>query len=154
MTIESKLKELGINIPDVGKPVASYVPFTIANNIVYVSGQLPAESGDIKVAGIVGKDVSLEDAQKAARICAINLIAVVKAACNGDLSKVKKVLNLTVLVASSPDFTSQHLVANGASDLFVEVFGNEIGSHSRAAFGIASIPRNGAVEIAGIFEIS
>lgn len=153
MAIESKLKQLGITIPDVGKPVASYVPFTIANNIVYVSGQLPAESGDIKVAGIVGKDVSLEDAQKAARICAINLIAVVKAACNGDLSKVKKVLNLTVLVASSPDFTSQHLVANGASDLFVEVFGNEIGSHSRAAFGIASIPRNGAVEIAGIFEI-
>lgn len=153
MSIESKLKELGITVPDVAKPVASYVPFTVCNGVLYASGQLPTENGQVKVAGIVGKDVSLEDAQKAARLCAINLIAIVKSACNGDLSKLRKVLHLTVLVASSPDFTSQHLVANSASNLFVEVFGNEVGAHSRAAFGIASIPLNGAVEIAGVFEI-
>ncbi|MDX1950174.1 MAG: RidA family protein [Rickettsiales bacterium] len=153
MNPQKKIDELGIKIPDVAKPAASYVPYAVADGFLYVSGQLPIENGEIKHKGIVGKNITLEQAKESAKQCAINLIACVKAACNGDLSKLQKVLHLQVLVASDSEFTSQHLVANGASDLFVEIFGAEIGSHTRAAYGIASIPLNACVEIAGVFKI-
>ena len=151
--IEENLKKLGIEIPAVGKPVASYVPHVRSGNTLYVSGQLPTVAGEVKIKGILGDNLTVEEGQKAARMCAINLIACVKDACGGDLSKLKRVLHLQVLVASTPQFNEQHLVGNGASDLFVEVFGQEVGSHTRAAFGIASIPRGGAVEIAATFEL-
>ncbi len=151
--IEANLKKLNIEIPAVGKPVASYVPHVLSGNTLYVSGQLPTVGGEVRSSGILGKNVTIEEGQQAARLCAINLIACIKDACGGDLSKLKRVLHLQVLVASTPEFNSQHLVGNGASDLFVEVFGQEVGSHTRAAFGIASIPRGASVEIAGTFEV-
>ena len=153
MSVENKLKELNITIPEVAKPAAAYVPHVISGKTLYASGQLPMKDGEIISKGIVGDNVSVEEAQKAAEQCAINLIACIKDACEGDLSKLKRVLHLQVLVASKPDFNSQHLVANGASDLFVKVFGDEIGSHTRAAYGIASIPLGASVEIAGTFEL-
>jgi enamine deaminase RidA (YjgF/YER057c/UK114 family) len=152
MSIEAKLKELGVTIPAIAKPAASYVPYTIINDIVYVSGQLPSENGELKYKGTLGKDVSIEDGQKAARICAINLIAALKDALGGDLEKLKSVIQLQVLVASTPDFTSQHLVANGASDFFAQVFGDK-GAHTRAAYGITSIPLGASVEIMASFHI-
>ncbi len=149
-----KIEELGIKIPDVASPAAAYVPFVVSDNTVYVSGQLPFEDGKLSHKGLLGKNVSVEEAQIAARNCAINLIACIKEACSGNLAKLDKVLHLQVLVASTPDFNEQHLVANGASDLFVEVFGDERGSHTRAAFGTASLPLGAAVEIAGTFKIA
>ncbi len=151
--IDDKIKSLGIEIPTVGKPVASYVPHVRSGNTLYVSGQLPHINGEVTFKGILGDNVTVEEGQKAARQCAINLIACVKDACGGDLTKLKRVLHLQVLVASTPNFNEQHLVGNGASDLFVEIFGQEVGSHSRAAFGIASIPRGASVEIAATFEL-
>lgn len=153
MTIEENLKKLNIEIPAVGKPVASYVPYVRSGNTLYVSGQLPTIAGEVKHSGILGDNVQVSEGQLAAKQCAINLIACVKDACGGDLSKLKRVLHLQVLVASTPKFNEQHIVANGASDLFVEIFGQEVGSHSRAAFGIASIPRGACVEIAATFEL-
>lgn len=151
--IEENLKKLNIEIPAVGKPVASYVPHVRSGNTLYVSGQLPTINGEVKFSGIVGDNVDVPTAQEAAKLCAINLIACVKDACGGDLSKLKRVLHLQVLVASTPKFNEQHLVGNCASNLFVEVFGQEVGPHTRAAFGVASIPRGGCVEIAATFEI-
>ncbi len=154
MTIETNLKKLGIEIPAVGKPVASYVPHVRSGNTLYVSGQIPHQNGEVKFSGIVGNNVDVPTAQQAARLCAINLIACIKDACGGDLSKLKRVLHLQVLVASTPQFNEQHIVGNGASELFVEIFGQDVGSHTRAAYGVASIPRGGCVEIAGTFEIA
>lgn len=153
MSIEFKLKELEIEIPKVAKPAASYVPYLDNDGILYVSGQLPFENGELKKKGIVGRDVDLETAQQAAKACAINILACAKDACGGDLENVEQVLQLTVLVASTPDFTEQHLVANGASDFLVEVLGDKVGAHTRAAFGIASIPLNACVEIAATLKI-
>lgn len=153
MSIESKLNELGIEIPAVAKPAASYVPYLNNDGILHISGQLPFENGELKKKGIVGKDVNLETAQQAAKACAVNILACAKDACGGDLGNVEQILQLTVLVASTPDFTEQHLVANGASNLLVEVLGEKIGTHTRAAFGIASIPLNACVEIAATVRI-
>lgn len=152
MSINAKLKELDITIPQIAKPAASYVPYTIINDVVYVSGQLPTENGELKSKGILGKDVTIEEGQKAAKLCAINLIAALKDALGGNLDRLKSVIQLQVLVASTPEFTSQHLVANGASDFFKEVFG-EKGAHTRAAYGIASIPLGASVEIMASFHI-
>jgi len=153
MSIEQKLKTLGIEIPAVAKPAAAYVPFVISGKTLYCSGQLPSHQGEIHHKGYLGDNISIEEGQEAAKKCAINLIACVKDACGGDLSKLKRVLHLQVLVASKNDFTSQHLVANGASNLIVEIFGAEVGSHTRAAYGIASIPLGASVEIAATFEL-
>lgn len=150
---DDKIVELGIEIPEIAAPAAAYVPFVVSENTVYVSGQLPFNGGELSHKGLLGKDVSVEEAQKAAENCAINLIACVKEACGGRLVKLDKVLHLQVLVASTPDFNEQHLVANGASEIFVKVFGDERGSHTRAAFGTASLPLGAAVEIAGTFRI-
>lgn len=148
--IEARLKELGISLPPVAAPAANYVPFIVTGNLVYVSGQLPFEGGQLRHKGIVGADVSVEDGHAAARLCALNLIAQVKAAI-GDLDMLSRVVKLNVFVASAPDFTEQPKVANGASDLMVEVFG-EPGRHARAAVGVAALPLGVAVEIDGVFE--
>lgn len=149
--IDARLKELGIALPKAAAPAANYVPFVVTGNLVFVSGQLPFENGELKHKGIVGSSVSVEDAVKAARLCALNLIAQVKAAV-GDLDMVARVVKLNGFVASTASFTEQPKVVNGASDLMAEVFG-DLGKHARAAVGVAALPLGVAVEVDGVFEI-
>lgn len=148
--IDARLAALGITIPDLAPPVANYVPFTISGKTLYISGQLPGAGGQM-TKGHLGKDVSLEDGQKAARVCAINIIAQAKAAL-GDLDKISRCLRLGGFVASTPEFTDHPKVVNGASDLIVEVFG-DAGKHARAAVGVSALPLGAAVEVDAIFEI-
>ncbi|MAU23082.1 MAG: hypothetical protein CMH13_21520 [Martelella sp.] len=151
--IEDRLKALSITLPEAAAPAANYVPYVISGNLLYISGQLPTEAGRMVAAGHLGGNVSLEDGQKAARACAINIIAQAKAALGGDLGRVTRILRINGFVASTPDFTEQHLVINGASDLLAEVF-REAGKHSRAAVGMAALPLGAAVEIDAILEIA
>jgi enamine deaminase RidA (YjgF/YER057c/UK114 family) len=148
--IEARLKELGIALPAAAAAAANYVPFVATGNLVFVSGQLPFENGQLRHKGIVGAGVSVEDAQAAARLCALNLIAQVRTAV-GDLDMVARVIKLGGFVASAPNFTDQSKVVNGASDLMVEVFG-DLGRHARAAVGVAALPLGVSVEIDGVFE--
>jgi enamine deaminase RidA (YjgF/YER057c/UK114 family) len=148
--IDDRLKSLGITIPELAPPVANYVPFTISGKTLYISGQLPGAGGQM-TKGHLGKEVSLEDGQKAARVCAINIIAQAKAAL-GDLDKISRCLRLGGFVASTPEFTDHPKVVNGASDLIVEVFG-DAGKHARAAVGVSALPLGAAVEVDAIFEI-
>jgi enamine deaminase RidA (YjgF/YER057c/UK114 family) len=150
--IEIKLEQLGIKIPQVSAPAANYLPYTKSGNQIFISGQLPIHDGEVAFTGKVGKEVSVDDAVKAARICAINLIAVLKTACNGDLSKVVQCVKLGIFVNAIEGFKDQPKVGNGASDLMVEVFENK-GKHARFAMGAGSLPRNVPVEIDAIFEI-
>jgi enamine deaminase RidA (YjgF/YER057c/UK114 family) len=149
--IEAKLAELGITLPTPAAPVANYIGFNVVGKLVIVSGQIPLVDGKVAVTGKLGAGVSIEDGQRAARLCFINLMAQVKAAC-GDLDKVKRVVRLGGFVACTPDFTQQPQVINGASDLAVAVFG-EKGKHARAAVGCPSLPVDAAVEVEGMFEI-
>jgi enamine deaminase RidA (YjgF/YER057c/UK114 family) len=151
--IEARLKELDIKLPAPPAPVASYVPFVVSGHHVFTSGQVTMDAGQLKYVGVVGRDLSLEDGQAAARLCAINVLAQAKAACNGDLDRVKRVVKLVVFVNAAPDFTKHPEVANGASDLFVAVFG-EAGRHARSAVGAGSLPRGVACEVEAIFEIA
>lgn len=151
--IAARLKELGITLPVAAAPAANYVPYTISGNILYLSGQLPMENGKIAVTGITGKDVSLEEARRAAELCAINILAQASTALDGDLGRIRRVIKINGFVASDPDFTSQHLVINGASDLLVAVLG-DAGKHARAAVGMACLPLNAAVEIDAMIEIA
>jgi enamine deaminase RidA (YjgF/YER057c/UK114 family) len=151
--ISKRLADLGITLPVAAAPAANYVPYVISGNTLYLSGQLPMESGKVAVTGIVGKDVTLEDAKRAAELCAINILAQASAALGGDLSRVKRLIKINGFVASAQDFTSQHLVINGASDLLVNVLG-EAGKHARAAVGMACLPLNASVEIDAILEIA
>ncbi len=149
--IESRLKELGVTLPSPPMPVASYVPCTISGNIVFVSGQIPIADGAIKYIGKLGVDVPLEAGQAAAQLCAINILAQLRAAI-GDLDRVTRCLKLGVFVNAAPDYTQQPEVANGASDLIAAVFG-DAGKHARAAVGVGSLPRGVAVEVEAVFEI-
>ncbi|WP_159951245.1 RidA family protein [Rhizobium sp. 18065] len=151
-TIDSRLQALGITLPEAAAPAANYVPYVISGNLLYLSGQLPIEGGKIAVTGIVGADVMLADAQRAAELCAINILAQASAALAGDLSRITRVIKLNGFVASAPSFVEQHLVINGASNLIAKVLG-EAGKHARAAVGMASLPLNAAVEIDAILEI-
>jgi enamine deaminase RidA (YjgF/YER057c/UK114 family) len=151
-TIDARLKELGITIPEAPAPAANYVPFTTSGNLVFVAGQVPFVDGKLTKTGRVGEDASVEDGHEQARICAINLIAQVKVACGGDLDRVRRVVKLGGFVASAPDFTGQPAVVNGASDLMVDVFG-DAGKHARFAVGANVLPLGCVVEIDGIFEI-
>ncbi|HET54593.1 MAG TPA: RidA family protein [Ignavibacteria bacterium] len=151
MMFEEKLKELGIEIPEAPKPLASYIPAAISGNLVYTAGQVPLEGGKLNYIGLVGKDISIEDAQKAAKVCAINCLSVIKSVI-GDLNKIERILKLTVFVASSDGFVDQPKVANGASDFIVEVFG-EKGKHVRSAVGVSGLPINAPVEIEMIAEL-
>jgi enamine deaminase RidA (YjgF/YER057c/UK114 family) len=150
--IEENLQALNITLPAPLAPVANYVGFVKSGNQVFVSGQLPIENGEVKFVGKVGSKVSADDAKKAARLCAINLLAQVKMACDGDLQRVVRCVKLGVFVNADADFTDHPLVANGASDLMVEVLG-DAGKHARAAVGSGSLPRGVAVEVDAIFEI-
>jgi len=151
-TIDARLKELGINLPQAAAPAANYVPFVKSGNMVYVSGQITMENGELKHVGRVGDTMETAEAILAARLCGLNLIAQVKAACEGDLDRVRRVVKLGGFVSCTPDFTDQPKVINGASDLMVEVFGDK-GRHARFAVGAPSLPLGVSVEIDGIFEI-
>lgn len=150
--IEARLAELGVSLPPAAPAVANYVPYVVAGTLVHVSGQLPMEGGKPAVRGILGRDVTVEDGTRAARLCGLNLLAQLKAACGGDLDRVRRVVKLTGFVASTPDFIDQPKVVNGASDLMVEVLG-DAGRHARAAVGAPSLPLGAAVEVDGVFEI-
>ncbi|HWY61067.1 MAG TPA: RidA family protein [Rhizomicrobium sp.] len=151
--IEQRLTGLGIELPSPPAPVASYVPYTISGNLVVISGQIPIIDGKPRFVGKLGADISIEDGKKAAQLCALNLIAQLKAACGGNLDRVKGCLRLGVFVNATADFTQHPEIANGASDFMVEAMG-EAGKHARAAVGASSLPRGVAVEVEGLFEIS
>ena len=150
--IEKRIEELGVVIPDIPLPAANYVPFVKSGNQVFISGQLPVVEGKPQYSGKVGTEVSIEDAAKAARICAINIIANLKNACNGNLNKVVKCIKLGIFINADPDFIAHPTVGNGASDLLVDIFG-EKGKHARFAMGAGSLPLGVSVEIDAIFEI-
>ena len=150
--IDAHLADLGITLPTANAPVANYVPYVIAGNLVHISGQITMENGELKFVGKLGKDYQVEDGQKAARLCALNLVAQLKSAI-GDLDKVTRVVKLNAFVNSDPAFTDQPKVVNGASDTMVEIFG-DAGKHARSAVGVASLPLGVAVEIDGIFEVA
>ncbi len=150
---EQRLREVGVIIPDAPNPAANYLPFTRTGNLVFVSGQVPFVDGKLEATGTVGKNASVEEAQGQAKICAINLIAQLKVACDGDLDRVVKVVKLGAFVASAEDFFNQPVVVNAASDLMVQAFG-ENGRHARFAVGTNALPLNCLVEIDGVFEIS
>lgn len=151
--IDKRLAELGITLPSPPAPVASYVPYVTSGNLVFISGQVTLTEGGLKYVGVVGKELSLEDGQAAARLCAINVLAQLKAALSGDLDRVRRCVKLGVFVNAVPEFNQHPEVANGASDLIGEVFG-DAGRHARAAVGAGSLPRNVAAEVEAIFEIA
>ncbi len=150
--IDARLKELGITLPEPVAPVANYVPFVRSGNLVHISGQI-SMGPDGLVAGVVGRDMDLEAAQAAARLCAINLITQMKAACGGDLSKVRQVVKLGGFVNADPAFTDIPKVINGTSDLIGEVFG-DAGRHARSAVGVAVLPLGAAVEVDAVVEVA
>ncbi len=151
-TPEERLAELGLAIPEVAKPVAVYIPAVRSGNHVYTSGQLPMRSGELIATGKVGTQVTEEEAYACAQQCALNAIAAIKAEI-GDLSLVKRVVKAVVFVASSPDFTAQPKVANGASELLGSVFG-DAGVHARSAVGVAALPLDAPVEVEVIVELA
>ena len=150
--IEDKLKSLGIVLPNAAPPAANYIPFVVAGNILYVSGQISQNSSGL-VVGKLGSNFSLEDGYNAARLCGLALIAQVKVACDGDWNRLKRVVRLGGFVNCANDFMDHPKIINGASDLMVEVFGDR-GVHSRAAVGSSSLPLGVAVEVDGMFELS
>ena len=149
--VEDRLAELGLSVPDVAKPVASYVPAVRSGSYVYTSGQLPMRSGELITTGKVGGAVSPEDAAGCAQQCALNAIAAVKAEI-GDLDQVKRVVKVVCFVASVPEFTGQPRVANGASDLLGKAFG-DAGVHARSAVGVSVLPLDAPVEVEIIVEV-
>jgi enamine deaminase RidA (YjgF/YER057c/UK114 family) len=151
--IDARLKELGIELPTPPAPVASYVPFVVSGNLVFVSGQVTMGPKGLEYVGRVGADISADDAKAAAKLCAINVIAQLKAACGGDLDRVTRCVKVGVFVNAVPDYTQHPEVANGASDLFMAVFG-DAGKHARAAVGAGSLPRGVACEVEAVFEIA
>ena len=152
MSIEARLAELGVTLPDAPAPAANYVPYVIAGNLVHVSGQISADAnGQIK--GKLGAGMSVEDGAAAAKACAISLLAQLKKACDGDLTRLKRVVKLVGFVNSTPDFTDQPKVINGASDFMVAARVYAV-RHSLSAFSAASLPFGVAVEIEAIFELN
>jgi enamine deaminase RidA (YjgF/YER057c/UK114 family) len=152
MTVEERLAEMGLELPDAPAPAANYVPWVRTGTLVHVSGQLPNRDGTLMV-GKLGADANWEEGAVAARACALALLAQAKAACEGDLSRLKRVVKLVGFVNSTPDFNDQPKVVNGASDLMAEVL-QDAGRHARSAVSAASLPFGVMVEIEGIFEIA
>jgi enamine deaminase RidA (YjgF/YER057c/UK114 family) len=150
-TPEERLASLGLSVPEVAKPVAAYIPALRTGSYVFTSGQLPMRDGQLITTGKVGGEVTPEEATECARQCALNALAAVKAEL-GDLSQVKRIVKAVVFVASTPDFTGQPGVANGASELFGDVFG-EAGQHTRSAVGVPVLPLDAPVEIELIVEV-
>ena len=151
MSITSRLNDLGVTLPDAPAPAANYVPFVKTGNTVYVSGQI-SNGPDGFITGKLGADMDVAAGAEAAKTCAISLLAQVKAACDGDIERLKRVVKLTAFVNSTADFTDQPKVINGASDLMYEVFGDP-GKHARSAVGVPALPLNAAVEVDAIVAL-
>lgn len=149
--IEARLADLGVTLPDAPAPAANYVPFVAVGSLLHVSGQISQDSGGL-IKGRLGADMTIEQGAEAAKRCAISLLAQVRKACDGDLARLVRVVKLTGFVNSTPDFTDQPKVINGASDFLVAALG-DAGRHARSAVSAASLPLGVAVEIEGIFEI-
>ena len=150
--IEQRLTELGITLPAPGAPAGNYIPFVVVGELAFLSGQVAREAGKMKYVGKVGRELAIDDGRAAARLCATNLLAQLKAACGGDLDRVERCVRLSGFVNSAPDFLEHPKVINGASDLMVEVFG-ERGQHARTAVGVAALPLDSAVEVEAIFQL-
>ena len=153
MSIDAKIKEMGLVLPKATDPVGSYVATKISGNLLYISGQISIDADGQLIKGKVGKDFNTEQAYKAAQRCALNIIAQVKKACEDDLSKIKSCIKLTGFVNSTDDFTDQPKVINGASDLIASIFG-DAGMHARAAVSTNSLPLGVSVEVDAIFELN
>ena len=149
---EENIKQLGIEIPDMPNALANYVPYKLSDSIVYVSGQAPVRNGELIYKGKVGNDISIEDGIKAAELCCINIISVLKKSINGDWNRLDNFLKLGGFVNCNSDFVDQPQIINGASDLLVKIFGEQ-GKHSRFAVGSNSLPMNISVEIDAIIKI-
>ncbi|MBB1247602.1 MULTISPECIES: RidA family protein [unclassified Rhizobium] len=150
--IDAKLEELGVTLPQAAAPAANYVPFVQSGDQLFISGQLPLVDGKLSHTGQLGAGVMVSEAQEAAKNCAVNILAQAKAALGGDLSRITRVVRITCMVSSAPDFYEHHLVANGASNFLADVLG-DAGKHARAAYGVAALPLNAAVEIDAILEV-
>ncbi len=150
--IDQRLAELGLILPEPGSPGGNYVPYVIAGDLVFISGQVCRKDGRLVCAGKVGRGVTVEDARQAALVCALNLIAHLKVACEGDLERVVRCVRLSGFVNSDPDFKNHPSVLNGASDVMTQIFG-ERGKHARTAVGVAALPGDASVEVEGIFQI-
>jgi enamine deaminase RidA (YjgF/YER057c/UK114 family) len=150
--IEARLKSLGVELPPVPAPAANYVPFVISGRQVFVSGQIPVTPEGVKYVGKVGREISVEDGQKAAMICAINILAILKSAA-GDLDKIGRIVKLVGFVNGAPDFIEPQKIVNGASDFLVDVLG-EKGRHARSAIGVGTLPFGVAVEVEAIAELA
>ncbi|QIA27061.1 RidA family protein [Thermaerobacter sp. PB12/4term] len=151
MSFERRLEELGLQLPPVAPPVAAYVPGVLQDGWLYVSGQLPLKEGQVVYRGKVGRDVSPEDGYQAARLCALNILAVVRSV-TGSLDRVRQVVKVVGFVNSAPGFAGQPQVVNGASELLGQVFGEQ-GRHARSAVGVAELPLDAAVEVEAIFRV-
>ena len=152
MNIEKKLEELNIELPNAPDPVGAYVAFKKVNNLLFISGQLPISNDGKMIKGQIGKDLTLEDGQKASKLCVINILAQAKKALNGDLNNIKNCVKITGFVNSTDDFKNQPKVINPASETLSAVFGDK-GKHTRVAISANSLPLGAAVEIDAIFEI-
>jgi len=150
--IEKNLQKYDIKLPEMTKPIANYSPFIISNNFIFISGQVPMQSGVITFKGKVGKDLDIKTAKKASRLCMLNSFAVLNFAVKGNLTSIKKCLKITVFVNSNNTFIDQPIVADGASDLISNIMSPH-SEHSRSAVSVNSLPKNSAVEIDSIFEI-
>ena len=148
--IEAKLKELNLTLPAPGAPGGNYVPYVIVDKTIYMAGQVTRVDGKLLHVGKVGRDLSVEEGQQAARVCALNLLTQLKEACGGDLDRVERCVRLTGYVNCTPEFGGQPKVVNGASDLMEAVFG-DAGKHARTAIGVGSLPAGVACEVEGIF---
>ena len=149
--IEIKIEGLGLKLPDAPKPVAAYIPAKQSGNLVFTAGQLPMVNGELISKGLLGQDVEIDEANKAARICTLNALAAIKGVI-GDLDRIKQIVRVVGYVASVPTFTQQPAVVNGASELLLEIFG-ENGKHARSAVGMAVLPLNASVEIELTVEV-
>jgi enamine deaminase RidA (YjgF/YER057c/UK114 family) len=150
--LSEKLKEMGIVLPEVSLPAANYVPCTISGNTLYVSGQLPMESGNPQFIGKVGREFSIEEGQACARLCTINILAHVSKVLGADLSRINKLIRMGIFVNAPDNFTDHPKVANGASDLMVNLMG-DAGKHARFAVGVSGLPFGVAVEVDATFEL-
>jgi len=150
--IADRLKERGIELPQPSKPGANYVPAVRTGNLVYLTGQLSQWNGERRFIGKLGREFGVEEGQQAARLCALNLVALLQAELDGDLDRVVRCVRIAGYVNSMPDFVAQSQVINGASDLFVEIF-QDAGRHTRMAVGVSALPYDVAVEVEGLFEV-
>jgi enamine deaminase RidA (YjgF/YER057c/UK114 family) len=152
LRIEERLRELAIELPQASKPGANYVPWVRSGSLVFLTGQLSQWNGERRFIGKLGREFGVEEGKAAARLCALNLIAHARDAVDGDLDRVARIVRVAGFVNSTPDFVQQSQVVNGASDLFVDVFG-DAGRHTRMAVGVAALPYDVAVEVEAAFEV-